>query len=176
MMGADDVLHPNYASTVSRAIARHPDAAMIQPRVRVIDEHGRPSRPLADRVKTWLAPRADRDRVLSGEHLAASLLRGDWVYFPALTWRRDALAGRTFRDDMETVFDLGFLMDVVMTGSTFVLLTTEAFSYRRHRGSVSSQTALNTVRFEEESRLFAELVPRLEELRCPPRPAALGAT
>jgi glycosyltransferase involved in cell wall biosynthesis len=162
--GADDVVHPNYVSTLKRAIETYPEASMIQPRVRVIDERGRVARPLGDRVKSRLAPPPDRDHTLGGEALAASLLRGNWVYFPALAWRRDELVRRPFRTDMETVFDLDVLMDVVISGGSFVLLKEEAFSYRRHRTSVSSKTAMDTARFEEESRLYAELVPRLEHL------------
>lgn len=164
IMGADDLMHPTYIAALTKAIDVHPDAAMIQPRVALIDETGHVARPLADRIKAALAPRAGKDHVLAGEELATSLLTGNWAYTPAITWRRASLAGRSFRADMDTVLDLDLLMDVIMTGGTFVLLDETAFSYRRHRTSVSSLTARDTVRFEEESRLFAELVPRLEEL------------
>jgi hypothetical protein len=164
IMGADDVMHPDYITTIRRAIANHPDATILQPRVRVIDQEGDPIRPLGDRIKTRLAPTADRAHVLGGEELATTLLTGNWLYFPALTWNRSKIAGRTFRADMETVFDLDFLMNLIIDGATLVLLGHEAFSYRRHASSVSSVTARDTARFNEESRLFNELVPRLEQM------------
>lgn len=178
IMGADDMMHANYVATIHRAISAHPDATMIQPRVRIIDENGTLARPLADRIKSRLTPGARGIHVLSGESLAASLLRGNWVYFPAMTWRRDGVACRAFRSDMETVFDLDFVMSAVIDGASLVLLEDEIFSYRRHVASVSSQTARDTARFEEESRLFAELAPRLRAMgwRTASRSARLHLT
>jgi len=178
IMGADDVMHPHYVATVRRAAAEHPQATMIQPRVAIIDEQGRPIRPLVDRTKSFLAPSAGRTHVLDGERLATSLLHGNWAYFPALTFNREQVAGRTFRPDMETVFDLDFLMDTIIGGGSLVLLAEEAFSYRRHAASVSSVTARDTARFEEEARLFAELAPRLGALgwKSAARAARLHAT
>ncbi|MFL6106654.1 MAG: glycosyltransferase family 2 protein [Marmoricola sp.] len=161
IMGADDLLHPNYVSVIREAVSLHGDVTMVQPKVRVIDQDGAVINPLGDRIKTVLAPRRNGTHLLAGERLAASLLRGNWLYFPALTWNRSKIAGRTFRDDMETVFDLDFVMELIISGASMALLETEAFSYRRHASSVSSLTARDTARFEEESRLFDELVPRL---------------
>ena len=164
IMGADDVMHSDYVSTIKRAAAAYPDATVLQPRVRVIDEHGAPIKPLGDRIKTLLAPSADRDHLLSGENLAATLLRGNWLYFPALAWNRSKVGQHTFRSDMETVFDLDFLMNLIIDGASLALLQDEVFSYRRHASSISSVTARDTARFAEEARLFDELVPRLEGL------------
>ncbi|MGO4258797.1 glycosyltransferase family 2 protein [Marmoricola sp. RAF53] len=178
IMGADDVLHPHYVATARRAVAEHPQATVVQPRVTVIDDRGLPIRPLVDRTKSFLAPAAGRTHVLAGKELATSLLHGNWVYFPALTWNRSQVDGRTFRADMETVFDLDFLMDTIMDGGSLVLLADEAFSYRRHAASVSSVTARDTARFAEEERLFAELAPRLRALgwTAAARAARLHAT
>lgn len=164
IMGADDAMHGDYVSTIKRAIGAHPDAAMLQPRVQVIDESGDPIAPLGDRIKTLLAPSADQAHVLSGQELATTLLQGNWLYFPALTWNRSKIGALTFRSDMETVFDLDFLMNLIIDGASLVLLEEQAFSYRRHASSVSSVTARDTARFVEEARLFSELVPRLEQL------------
>lgn len=164
IMGADDLLHPNYVSLMNRAVTQYPEATFLQPRVRVVDQHGRATRPLTDLVKTVLMPPRNRDHVLTGQRLAVSLLRGNWLYFPAITWKREAIFGRSFRQDMETVLDLDLIMEVIMRHGKFVLLQEEAFSYRRHRTSISSLTAVDTVRFQEEARLYSELIPRLHEL------------
>lgn len=164
IMGADDVMHANYVSSVSRAVAAHPGAAMVQPRVQVIDSLGRRTSPLGDRIKARLAPPPDHVQVLRGPRLAASLLIGNWAYFPAITLRRTALAERSFRPDMETVFDLDLLMNLILDGEEFVLLDEVAFSYRRHSASISSLSAADTARFDEEARLYKELVPHLERI------------
>lgn len=159
-MGCDDVMEPDYVAEVSAAIERHPEAAVIMPRVRVIDENGTPARTAADRVKAVLTPRRSADgsdAVLGGEALATSLMHGDWLYFPAITWRRKLIADTSFRPDMETVLDLALLMDLVLGDHRFVILDAEAFSYRRHAASASSVTARTTHRFDEEALLFSEV-------------------
>src|SRR5690606_28801513 len=52
VMGADDRLLPGYVRTVARAARAYPTAAWFHPRVRVVDAGGRPSRSLADRMKS----------------------------------------------------------------------------------------------------------------------------
>jgi len=162
-MGCDDRLEPEYVGVISEAIADHPGAAAVQPGVRVIDDADQTSRALTDRVKRRLTPSVDRQRVLSGELLATSLLHGNWAYFPSLCWRRDFVASQPFRDDMETVLDFDLLLDLVLDGQDLVLLADEVFTYRRHRQSASARTARSAARFDEESRLFAETARRCAE-------------
>src|SRR6476469_7665515 len=58
VMGADDVMLPNYLDCVVRTHERFPQAQIIQPGVEVIDEHGVVGQPsLVDKVKTLLSPR-----------------------------------------------------------------------------------------------------------------------
>ena len=156
-LGCDDLMHPTYVATVRASLARHPEAAVIQPRVQVVDHAGHPVSTLVDAVKARLAPHPRSELVLSGQDLAVSLVRGNWMYFPAILWRRDLIAARQFRPDMETALDLDLLLHLVVAGHEFVLPDALAFSYRRHAGSVSSVTARDAGRFQEESRLYAEI-------------------
>ena len=75
-LGCDDVLLPDYVGVVLDAFAAVPEAVMVQPGVRVVDETGTPSAGLADTVKQrLLRPRGAARTVLSGEpprHLAAA--------------------------------------------------------------------------------------------------------
>src|SRR5690606_7075204 len=88
IIGNDDLMLPNYVATVRRAHAAHPDAAIIQPGVEVVGADGARARSLVDMSKRWVyAPRVTGPTVLAGEELAASLLRGNWLYFPSLCWR-----------------------------------------------------------------------------------------
>ena len=161
-LGCDDVLHPTFVSRARTVLAGFPRAAMLQPGVRVVDGSGTEVRPVADRTKDLLRPRTSRPRELSGEDLAASLLRGNWVYWPSLVFRREWIAERSFRLDHAIVLDLALILDVVRAGGTLVLDPEVTFSYRRHAESLSSTAAVDGSRFHDDRRYFAEIADHLE--------------
>ena len=163
-LGNDDVLLPHYVATMAAGIAAHPDATVLQPRVSVIDAEGRPCWPIADRVKAQLAPRSRQAVELSGERAVASLVRGNWTYFPALCWRREHVSWLGFRQDLPTTLDLALLTDALIAGSTMVVLPEVAFQYRRHAASASSASAHDAGRFVEEAALLDELAARCHAL------------
>lgn len=161
ILGCDDVLLPNFVDVVAAARAAAPDAAVIQPGVEVIDEHGRVVRPLADRVKQDVVrPRATGPRVLGGERLAANLMHGDWLYWPSLVFRRDVLVRTPFLDDLPLIQDLALVMDMVLDGERLVLEPTVCFRYRRHSNSASSASLLDGRRFSGERAYFAHVAER----------------
>jgi glycosyltransferase involved in cell wall biosynthesis len=163
-VGSDDLLLPDYVATVRAAHGRHPGAAMVQPGVEVVDGDGRPARSLVDLAKRHLyAPARDREVVLAGEDLAVSLLRGNWLYFPSLSWRTDALRPVGFREDLHTVLDLATELALARAGHALVAVPTVCFRYRRHAGSVSSWRARDGSRFREEEEFFAAEADRLRE-------------
>lgn len=152
ILGCDDLLHPNYLDVIRGTIAAVPDADVIQPGVEVINAHGVIVRPLVDRVKQGLlAPRGGRGiAVLRGEAMATSLIRGDWLYWPSLTFRTETLRQIDFRDGLPIIQDLALLMDIAFEGGTLAFNPTTAFSYRRHGGSASQKTLLDGRRFRDE--------------------------
>lgn len=153
--GSDDLLDPGYVEVVLAAHRRFPHADIIQPGVRVIDEHGEPSAPLADRVKQQLIrPRGTGTRVLSGEPLAVSLLHGDWLYWPSLVFRREAVQAVPFRPGLPIILDLALVLDMLVAGSELVVEPTECFAYRRHSESASSVKLLDGSRFAGEREYF----------------------
>lgn len=163
IMGSDDVMLPNYVSTVKRAYRTHPDAGIIQPGVLPIDELGRTYRTLVDEAKHRLyAPRVRVPREFGGEQLARSLLRGNWLYFPSLTWRSAGLRRYGFREGLNVVQDLALAMDLLLGGETLVVDGTVCFQYRRHRASDSSARALTGDRFVEERHYFLDIADELE--------------
>lgn len=170
MMGADDLMLPHYLDTVRALHAAFPGAAFVQPGVEVIDDRDRPVRPLADVVKGWLAPRGSGPRAVAGEALAASLLRGNWLYNPSLCWRRAALETVTVPESAD-VFDLALPLDVIAAGGTLVVDDEVCFRYRRHRTSDSGSAAAAGNRFPEEKRFFAAAAERMDA-RGWPRAAA----
>ncbi len=150
IMGGDDVMLPGFVERVHELVAAYPEADIIQPGVGVIDSSGSAARPLPDRVKELYRPRGPRPRELAGEELAASLLRGNWAYFPSLVWRTATITEIGFRPDLRVALDLALLLQIVARGGRLVLDDRVVFLYRRHLASVSSFSATDGSRFIEE--------------------------
>lgn len=163
LLGADDVVLPNYADVVLGAMGREPEVDVVQPGVQVIDADGAVWVPPADRVKRMLAPR--RRKVLQGQSFAASLMHGDWLYFPSLAWRTDALRRFRFDPELQTGMDLQLIVEMVVAGHRFAFDPQLCFSYRRHAASVSSQNAGDHTRFAEEQALHEEWARRFRAMR-----------
>ncbi|MBG6216618.1 glycosyltransferase involved in cell wall biosynthesis [Arthrobacter sp. CAN_A6] len=166
IMGADDIMLPNYLETVRRGFT-DPTVSIVQPGVEVIDENGAVYRPLGDKVKDYLRRRAvgdSSDAVLAGEAVAKSLITGDWLYFPSVAWRSDAIRKHSFREQYDVVQDLALAMDIVMDGGKLMVTDTVCFQYRRHRESDSSVKALDGRRFAEERAFFDECVRDFQRL------------
>ncbi|WP_324253916.1 glycosyltransferase family 2 protein [Microbacterium schleiferi] len=154
MMGADDIMAPDYLHVVNRAI-QSSEADIIQPGVRVIDENDAVVRPLADRVKRLLSLKPEPGgSVLGGETLVASLLRANWAYFPSIAWRTSSVREVGFRPDLDVAQDLGLILDILARGGRMMVLPDVIFEYRRHTASDSSVRALDGRRFDEERRFF----------------------
>jgi glycosyltransferase involved in cell wall biosynthesis len=164
LFGCDDVMLPGYVARVKELLAAHSDAAVVQPGVEVIDDDGRVYRPLVDRIKGHYRVGGSGIRVLVGEDLAVSLLRGNWTYFPALVWRVETLRRFGFHPELIVVQDLIMLMDIVADGGTFILDDEVVFQYRRHQHSVSSAMATDGSRFVQERRLFDSERERYERM------------
>lgn len=159
VMGCDDLMHTDYLTRVISLAHEAPDAVVVAPGVQVIDDAGRVVHPLADRIKSVLAPSGPA--LLAGEDLVAGLYRGNWTYFPSLLWTTDAVREQGFRPDLEVVLDLALLTDLAFAGGSLAHHPDVVFSYRRHAGSVSSVRAIDGRRFAEERAFFAG-----EALRC----------
>ncbi|NTW40239.1 MAG: glycosyltransferase, partial [Cellulomonadaceae bacterium] len=153
--GCDDVLLPTYVETVLKGFADHPDVQVVQPGVVVVGTDGLPTQSLADAVKQRIIrPRAPGEQVLVGERLAVSLLHGDWLYWPSLAFRREALVVTPFRAGFPIVLDLALIIDMVCAGARLLVVPTVCFAYRRHAASASSVELLDGDRFAGERAYF----------------------
>lgn len=161
VMGADDIMMPNYLSWLVDRAEKYPEAMIFQPGCFVIDEHGAPSNTLVERVKAVYRPKGSGVRLLKGEELAVSLLRGDWLYFPSLGWRSKAMLEHNFRPEYNVVQDLALVLDITMNGGSLLLDDVAAFEYRRHSGSDSSWRALEGTRFGEERAFFLQMASEM---------------
>lgn len=161
VMGADDMMLPNYLEWLVDRAERYPQAKIFQPGVYVMDENGAPSNTLVERTKAYYRPTGHGVRLLSGERLAVSILRGDWLYFPSLGWRAETITGLGFREGYDVVQDMALVLDVAMSGGSLLVDDVAAFMYRRHSGSDSSWRALEGTRFAEERRFFQTIADEM---------------
>ena len=156
MLGCDDRLLPNYVREMLAAHARFAGPAIIQPGVDVIDERGQVVKTLADQVKQRVVqPRGGGFQLLGGESLAANLLTGDWLYWPALTFRTERIKAFDFREGYPIIQDLALVMDMVFAGEQLLVTPNVAFQYRRHSASASSTKLIDGSRFAGERAYFA---------------------
>ena len=153
---------PNYLASLNSIITEYPGVAMVQPGVEVIDSAGAVVRTLTDTVKRRLyQPKITSRQLMTGEELAASLLRGCWFYFPSICWRTDAIQKVNFRDDLYVIQDLALVIDLLQLGESMAVDPVVCFQYRRHAVSVSAAGAVSGTRFTEARRYFAETADNL---------------
>jgi glycosyltransferase involved in cell wall biosynthesis len=167
LLGADDRLLPDFVARVRAVAAENPFAAFVHTGASVINIEGEPVDPLVDRVKraTSIRPRRGQATVrVGGQRLSASLLRGNWMYFPSVVFRRDWLIAHGFQPGYEVVQDLDLYLRILRDGGRAVLLGEPGIEYRRHAASVSSEQAQDGSRFAEERRFFAEAAAAMDEI------------
>lgn len=155
LLGCDDIIQPDYVARVLTLHEKFPQADIVQPGVQTIDSQGRIVSTLTDSIKRVVMPRTRQPLLLSGEHLATSLLKADWLYWPSLTFRREALASTPFRPGFPIIQDLALVIDIVAAGGCLLLDPHVCFSYRRHEDSASSTSLFDGRRFAGERNYFA---------------------
>ena len=165
-LGQDDILEPNYISTVLPWVIDRKSVAMVQPKVIVIDELGNKSRPLSDLVKLVLNKSAcflgrrvflggNTGALLSGRQAAFTLLLGDFLYFPTITWKS------SFMDDFDVTLDVTLdykmIIDVLAKGGELLILPNQVACYRRHQRSASMRSDRMLERLSEEKAFHLDL-------------------
>jgi len=164
VLGADDLLESDFVEVVIKTISRFPEVSMIHPGVKVIDEMNEDLSTRSDRIKENIRGTHRGAQILSGEALAASLMKGNWMYFPSITWRTKTIQDIGFRSGFNVCQDLGLAMDLIMQGGQMLLIPDEIFKYRRHTGSDSSVKAINGDRFEDEKKFFVVMAKELKKM------------
>ena len=164
IMGADDLLETSYVAKMLDVISAYPKATMIHPGVSVIDESNDFIDTSTDKTKTRISLGGSNVSVVEGENLAKSLMHGNWMYFPAITWRSEEIKRAGFRPGLDVCQDLGLAADLIMNGAQMVITPEKLFRYRRHSASDSSVRALSGERFEEESEFFKALANEFKQI------------
>ena len=164
VMGADDFLEPNFVERINELISSNPGMSMIHPGVKVIDENNELISTRSDQVKKTIRESQSSSTVLSGEPLAKSLMKGNWMYFPSIVWKTKTIQDIGFRPGFHVCQDLGLAMDLIMQGGEMALIEDEIFRYRRHQESDSSVKAINGERFKDERHFFAVMAKDLKSI------------
>ena len=164
IMGADDLLESNFIEVVTKTISRYPDASIIHPGIKIVDEDNNEISTRSEVVKLKIRNSIQSNQILFGEELATSLMKGNWMYFPAITWRTKIIQDIGFRPGFNVCQDLGLAMDLIMQGGKMALIDDEIFRYRRHTASDSSLKAINGERFLDERKFFRAMSTDLKSL------------
>ena len=154
VMGADDLLEENYVERIHSVILHNPGIAMVHPGVKVIDENNFEISTRSDQAKNNIRDSHGDSRILKGESLAKSLMKGNWMYFPSIVWKTKTIQEIGFRPDFHVCQDLGLAMDLIMQGGEMALIDDSIFRYRRHQESDSSVKAVSGERFKDEKDFF----------------------
>jgi len=164
VMGADDLLESDFIEVVTKTISRYPEVSIIHPGIKIVDEENNEISTRSEVVKLKIRNSIESDQILFGEALATSLMKGNWMYFPAITWRTKIIQDIGFRPGFNVCQDLGLAMDLIMQGGKMVLINDEIFRYRRHMASDSSVKAINGERFIDERNFFKVMNTDLKSL------------
>lgn len=164
VMGADDILEPDFIEVVTNTILKYPEASIIHPGIKIVDEENNTISTRSEVIKLKIRNSIESKQILHGEALATSLMKGNWMYFPAITWRTRIIQEIGFRSGFNVCQDLGLAMDLIMQGGKMVLIDDEIFRYRRHVSSDSSIKAINGQRFIDERNFFKVMNTDLKSL------------
>lgn len=153
MMGADDLMHPDFLQKFIDSLIKVGEIDIYQPTVDVIDEYDNKYLPLSDKIKRYLQPK--QSGIYSGEPVAKSLMHGAWHYFPSMIWKTSSAKKVGFNKEYDVVQDVCMILDILQNGgSLYFDQDAHSFSYRRHSQSDSAVKALNGYRFNEELNFF----------------------
>jgi len=155
---ADDELEPEYVALVLDGHAKHPDAVAVYTRAHVIGESGRRMVSLPDTVKRFTAPYQRGDAVvLVGDDGLASLLWGQHVFCPSISFKRALVGPEPFDRRWRQVLDLDLLARLLLSGQHLVGLKKVGYRWRRHSSSQTAQLTKELVRFREEFAVYEEI-------------------
>ena len=145
-LGQDDLLESDYLSSILPWLRHSNSVAILQPKVKVIDELGNSYLPIADLAKRLLYKLAwflgkkvtldgETVSILTKERAASILLLGDFLYFPTLTWKSSLMIN--FDTSRQVTLDYQMVMDVLSKNGELLLLSKQCARYRRHTRSAS---------------------------------------
>ena len=165
ILHSDDLLEPNYASTMIELLTATPEATAGHCRVSIIGADGLPRRTLTDAVKRIIQPKAKGLVVSAGEDGLASMLRGSWIYCPTLCFRRSQLPSVPFDNSWRFMLDFDLIARIFLNGQQLIGTTSKLYRYRRHDAAQTRVLTNELTRFEEELSFYAQMYRAAKERR-----------
>ncbi len=157
ILHSDDLLEPQYASTMVDLMTANPDTTAGHCRVSIIGANGLPRRTLTDAVKQIIQPKAKGLVVSAGEDGLASMLRGSWIYCPTLCFRRSHLPSVPFDNSWRFMLDFDLIARIFLSGQQIIGTTSKLYRYRRHDGAQTRVLTNELTRFEEEFAFYGQM-------------------
>lgn len=165
ILHSDDLLEPNYASTMIELLTATPEATAGHCRVSIIGADGLPRWTLTDAVKRIIQPKAKGLVVSAGEDGLASMLRGSWIYCPTLCFRRSQLPSVPFDNSWRFMLDFDLIARIFLNGQQLIGTTSKLYRYRRHDAAQTRVLTNELTRFEEELSFYAQMYRAAKERR-----------
>jgi len=163
ILHSDDLLEPQYASTMVDLMTTNPEATAGHCRVSIIGPNGLPRRTLTDAVKQIIQPKAKGLVVSAGEDGLASMLRGSWIYCPTLCFRRSHLPSVPFDKSWRFMLDFDLIARIFLNGQQIIGTTSKLYRYRRHDGAQTRVLTNELTRFEEELAFYGQMYRAAKE-------------
>ena len=161
---ADDVLEPQFVEVSLRAHATNPEAVAVHTAVTVVDEENKKRFSFPDFVKFHVAPyKHSRSISTMGDTGLASILRGNFVFCPTVSFKVDLISLPLFDPNWTMAVDLDLISRLLLQGQTIVGVPDFVYRYRRHRNNLTSQLTDTTARFVEEIAFYKQVSVECKE-------------
>jgi len=161
---ADDVLEPRFVEVSLRAHAANLEAVAVHTAVTVVDEENKKRFSFPDFVKFHVAPyKHSRSISTSGDAGLASVLRGNFVFCPTVSFKTGLISSPLFDPQWNMAVDLELISRLLLNGQTIVGVPDFVYRYRRHRSNLTSQLTDTTARFVEEISFYKQVVAKCEQ-------------
>lgn len=160
---ADDLIEPNFLSATLKAHRDYPSAVAVHTSVKIVNRSNKPRFSVTDKVKVSIAP-GKRSRIIMtrGDVGMASILRGNFVYCPTLSFKSNLISRPLFNARWKMLVDLDVTSRLLLDGKTIIGIPDRVYRYRRHSSSTTSLLNDSATRFVEEIRFYREVVTACE--------------
>lgn len=163
LLHADDELETTYTDEILALMSRHSDAVAGHCRATIIDESGRSTWSLPDEVKKFIRPHSKMDIITEGEEGLLSLVKGAWIFCPAMCYRVARIPVGGFTQEWKMVLDIELMSRILLNGGEIVGTTQAAYRYRRHTDNQTQELTKSAVRFQEEIALLDIIATQCSE-------------
>ena len=161
---ADDVLEANFIEASQKAHSDNPNAIAVHTSVTVVDEDNKKRFSFPDFIKFHVAPyKHSRSIATSGDSGLASVLRGNFVFCPTVSFKTKFISLPLFNPQWKMAVDLELISRLLLDGQTIVGIPDFVYRYRRHRNNLTSQLTDTTARFVEEIAFYKQVSVECKE-------------